>query len=345
MHAIKFKNNRLFYLDQTKLPRKEVWRECVTLKDAYGAIKMLRVRGAPLIGVFGAYALYCALKDFPEHNKERFFITFEKAKAYLAQSRPTAVNLFWALGRIKKAAYCTKDKGVTEIKKVMLKEAQRIHREDIELCRRIGMHGVRLIKENDRILTHCNTGFLATAGGGTALSIIYEAAKKYKHIRVYIDETRPLLQGARLTSWELLKKNLKATLICDAVASDLMRKGMIDKIIVGADRITKNGDVANKIGTYNIAVSARYHKVPFYIAAPHSTFDMALEKGKDIPIEERDPGEVTKVLGKVLIAPEHVSVYNPAFDVTPHTLVTAIITDRGIIRPPYRRNIKKVFSA
>jgi methylthioribose-1-phosphate isomerase len=343
MSSIIFKNNRLFYLDQTKLPFKENWQECSNLRQAYWAIKSLRVRGAPLIGVFASYALYIGIKDLPLSNKDRFFARLNKAIDYLKNARPTAVNLFWALERIAKCAYNRREKSVREIKEAILREAKLIHSQDLQLCARIAKYGIKLIKDGERILTHCNTGFLATAGQGTALGIIYEAAKVYKNIRVIATETRPLLQGARLTCWELLKKRVKVTLICDNMVGFFMQKGMVDKVIVGADRITTKGDVANKIGTYNLAVVAKYHKIPFYVAAPSSSFDLKLEEGAQIPIEERDVEEVKKVVGRVYIAPWDVEAYNPAFDITPHRLITAIITDKGIIKPPYRENIKRVF--
>jgi len=342
--VIKFKNYRLFYLDQTLLPQKEVYRECITVRDGFKAIKSLQVRGAPLIGIFSAYCIYVSLKKFSSKSKLLFFNRLNKNIEYLKSCRPTAVNLSWALERIKTVASRNKEKSIEEIKQLILKEAQAIHRQDIEICRKMVDNGIKLIKDNDKILTHCNSGQLATGGEGTALGIICRAAKIYKNIKVYIDETRPLLQGARLTAWELIKKKVNAVLICDNMAGYLMQKGEVDKVIVGADRITRRGDVANKIGTYSLAVLSHYHKIPFYVAAPFSSFDLSIEKGEDIPIEEREGEEVKKVLGKVEIAPKEIRPYNPAFDVTPHNLISGIITEKGTIYPPFEENIKKYFS-
>jgi len=340
MNAIKFKNGRLFYIDQTKLPAKELWKECTKLEDGWKAIKKLEVRGAPLIGVFAAYCLYIWSKEFAFSEKE-FMRRFAKATLYLRNCRPTAVNLAWALNRVALKVEAASDKSLAALREIILREASAIHEEDIALCARIGGFGNKLIADGDNILTHCNAGFLATGGDGTALSVIYEAHAAGKKIHVFADETRPLLQGARLTAWELTRNKVPVTLICDNMAASLMAKAKIDKIIVGADRITASGDVANKIGTYSVAVNAAYHKIPFYVAAPFSTFDLSLKSGKDIPIEERSHDEVRTVLGKVTIAPKKVDAYNPSFDVTPAELVTAIITDKGIIYPPFKQNIKK----
>ncbi len=338
MRSIKFKNKRLFYLDQTKLPLKEVWRECKGLNSGYKAIKELQVRGAPLIGVFAAYCLYLQLKN-KSLDKKRFFKESERALKHLKSCRPTAVNLAWALQRLEEVVIKNKEKSVAEIKRAILKEAELIHKEDIRLCRKIGEYGVSLISRGDSILTHCNAGLLATAGEGTALSVIYKANRIYKNIRVYADETRPLLQGARLTAWELSKNKISVKVICDNMAASLMQRGKIDKIIVGADRIVANGDTANKIGTYGLAVLARYHRIPFYVAAPFSTFDLSLRNGKLIPIEERKKDEVRKMANKAHITPFGADVCNPAFDVTPHKLITAIVSDKGIIHPPFTKNI------
>lgn len=339
MRSLKFKNNRLFYLDQTQLPLKEVWRECRNLEDGFSTIKRLGVRGAPLIGVFAAYCICIHLKKLSS-TRRVFSKQFKKTLEYLNSARPTAVNLSWALRRLQKAA---KGKDVSAIKKAVLEEAKTIHRQDILLCKKMASYGVKLIKKRDQILTHCNTGFLATSGDGTALSVIYEAARKYKNkITVYADETRPLLQGSRLTAWELLKRRVPSFVICDNMAASLMAKGKIDKVFLGADRIAGNGDTANKIGTYNVAVIAKYHKVPFYVVAPFSSFDLSLDSGRQIPIEQRKPQEVRRVLNKVDIAPKKAQVHNPAFDLTPHQLISAIVSDQGIIYPPFRKNIKKI---
>ena len=341
MYSVEFRNNRLYYLDQTQLPLRESWKECKSLKDGFRAIKELQIRGAPLIGVFAVYALCIGTKRFSLSQKT-FLRQFHQAVSYLKSSRPTAVNLFWALERLEKVAIRYSSNTAEQIKRAVLQEAKAIHKEDIRLCRKMGEHGVKLVKKGDNILTHCNTGFLATSGEGTALSVIFQAHKKYRNIHVYTDESRPLLQGARLTAWELMKKRVPYTVICDDMGAYLMQQGKIDVIFVGADRIAANGDTANKIGTYNLAVNAFYHKVPFYVVAPFSTFDLGISSGKDIPIEERNHDEVRVVFGKAQITPKNAHVYNPAFDVTPAKLITAIVTDRGVIKPPYVKNIRKV---
>ncbi|MBU1366233.1 MAG: S-methyl-5-thioribose-1-phosphate isomerase [Candidatus Omnitrophica bacterium] len=341
MPAIKFKNNRLFYFDQSKLPSKEVWRECKNLKEGFSAIKYLKVRGAPLIGVFSVYCICIAVKSFSS-QKEEFFKQFKKAVEYLRVCRPTAVNLSWALERLERVVFKYSKRPIQEIKRAIFKEAAAIHREDVILCKKMADAGAKLIKKGDRILTHCNAGFLATTGEGTALAVIYKAYKIYGKLKVYVDETRPLLQGARLTAWELMRKKIPCILICDNMAAYLMQHGEVDKVFVGADRIAACGDAANKIGTYNLAVIAAYHKVPFYVVAPFSSFDLSLKTGKLIPIEQRSSEEVRKILGKIYASPKNVPVFNPAFDVTPSHLISAIVSDRGVIFPPFRKNIKKV---
>tara|TARA_B100000315_G_C14574017_1_gene587032 strand:+ start:1783 stop:2820 length:1038 start_codon:yes stop_codon:yes gene_type:complete len=341
MRSLKFVNNRLFYLDQTKLPLREIWRECKNLEDGFKAIKQLRVRGAPLIGVFAAYCTCINLKKLPR-KKEDFLKALGKDIKHLKSCRPTAINLAWALKRLEVCVLKNEKSSVLVIKKKLFKEAKLIHKEDIGLCKKMAEVGVKLIKKGDRILTHCNTGFLATSGEGTALAVIFKAKKKYKDIYVYADETRPLLQGSRLTAWELMKKNVPSSVISDSTAAFLMQKGKIDKVFLGADRIAANGDTANKIGTYSVAVLAHYHKIPFYVVAPFSSFDLSLKSGKFIPIEERSGQEVRKVLNKVYIAPKYAKVRSPAFDVTPSRLITAIVSDKGIIYPPFTKNIKKI---
>ncbi|MCK4463583.1 MAG: S-methyl-5-thioribose-1-phosphate isomerase, partial [Candidatus Omnitrophica bacterium] len=270
-----------------------------------------------------------------------FYKEIEKCEKYLASSRPTARNLFWALERMRTLARINRNKSISAIKKLLLEEATNILQEDKAICRCIGKLGSRLIKNGDNILTHCNAGALATADFGTALASIFRAKIDRKHIHIFVDETRPVLQGARLTTWELLKEGIDTTLICDNMAASLMADGKINKIIVGADRIAQNGDVANKIGTYNLAVLAKAHDIPFYVAAPLSTFDFNITSGKNIPIELRDANEVKTIMGKY-IAPRRVNVFNPAFDVTPNRLITAIITEKGIFRQPYRRSLRKL---
>ncbi len=341
MESLKIINKRLFYLDQTQLPRREVWGECKNLEDGFLALRQLKVRGAPLIGVFSAYCLAIASQRFSA-QKEIFLKEFKSACAYLKKSRPTAINLFWAIKRLEGVLLKNKDKPVAILKRLIFLEAKKLHQEDKEVSQKIARSGVVLINPGDHILTHCNSGFLATSGSGTALAIFYEAKRLKRNIHVYVDETRPLLQGARLTAWELLKKKIPATLITDSTAGYLMQKRRIDKVMVGADRIVANGDVANKIGTYSLAVLAYQHKIPFYVVAPLSSFDLSLEEGRQIPIEERDPDEVRKVLDKLYIAPRDIAVFNPAFDVSPHYLISAIITERGIIYPPYKKNILKL---
>jgi len=343
MKALKFKGNRLFYIDQTKLPLKEVWRECKNLNQGYKAIKELQVRGAPLIGVFAAYCIAVSLKRLSS-NKVVFLKQILAQLKYLRGARPTAVNLSWALQRIEKVIATNKAEKVSQIKKAIIKEAKAIHAEDVRLCENMARHGATLINKGDGVLTHCNTGFLATSGEGTALAVISKAHKIRRDIMVYGDETRPLLQGARLTAWELTKDKVPCTLISDNMAAYLMQKKKIDKIFVGADRIAANGDAANKIGTYSLAVLAKYHKIPFYVVAPFSTFDLRVSSGKGIPIEQRKPDEVRIILGKLRIAPAKMKVFNPAFDVTPNELITAIVSDKGIIKAPYTKNIKNILS-
>lgn len=275
---------------------------------------------------------------------DEFKAELDRVADYLATSRPTAVNLFWALDRMREAAERNKDKPIPELKKLLLKEALDIIEEDKRICRAIGRNGARLLPDECTVLTHCNAGGLATADYGTALGVIYAAVEMGKRIKVFADETRPLLQGARLTAWELMQGGIEVTLICDNTAAYVMKQGLVDCVIVGADRIAANGDTANKIGTYNLAVLAKEHGIPFYVAAPSSTFDLTLESGDQIPIEERSPEEVTCPFGR-RIAPEGVKVYNPAFDVTPARLITAIITEKGVIRQPLHENIPKILNA
>lgn len=341
MKSVEFKNKKLFYLDQTKLPGQEVWRDCKTIKAAWKTIKELRVRGAPLIGVFAAYCICVHLEKLSD-QKVTFFNQFKKAVNYLKTARPTAVNLFWALDRLEKVAFENKPQTVRKIKKAVVKEAKLIHENDLVTCKRLASYGASLIKKNENILTHCNTGFLATSGQGTALGVIFKAKKQKKKITVYVGETRPLLQGARLTAWELNKKRVKSFLITDNTAAFLMQKKLIDRIFVGADRIAASGDTANKIGTYSLAVLAKYHSIPFYIVAPTSTFDLKLATGKDIIIEERNQQEVKKILNKTLISPKSTKALNFAFDITPASLITAIVTDQGIIKSPSKKNIKEI---
>jgi methylthioribose-1-phosphate isomerase len=320
-------------IDQTELPNRLVYKDCKNVEEVWEAIKMLRVRGAPAIGITAAMGVVVGLRDVLDQSPAEFSATLTKVDAYLRTSRPTAVNLFWALDRVKKAVepHLGK-KPPRELAQLIRREALAIREEDASMCRAIGKHGAALIKPGEGVLTHCNTGGLATAEYGTALSILLTAADEGKKIHVFADETRPLLQGARLTMWELLQHGVPATLICDNMAAQVMKEGRIQRVFVGADRITANGDAANKIGTYGVAVLAKHHKIPFYVAAPSSTFDLSLATGAGIPIEQRDPREVTEGMGK-RTAPEGVAVYNPAFDVTPAELIAGIVTEKGVIAP------------
>ncbi|MFA6142870.1 MAG: S-methyl-5-thioribose-1-phosphate isomerase [Candidatus Omnitrophota bacterium] len=340
VETITWKNNKVRYVDQTALPHSLKFVNCDDIRRLWAAIKRLEVRGAPAIGIAGAFGVILGIKDSKAKNFNKFYREVEGACKYLASSRPTAVNLFWALTRMECAASLHKDKPIAEIKKLMLVEALKILDEDKKSCRRMARYGSSLVKSGDMILTHCNAGGLATADYGTALGVLFESKKQGKRIHVYADETRPLLQGARLTAWELMHEGIDTTLICDNMAASLMAKGRIDKIFVGADRIASNGDAANKIGTYNLAVLAKYHNIPFYVVAPLSTFDFRIKSGKDIPIEERGGDEVRSIGGR-FIAPKKVRVYNPAFDVTPNKLITAIVTEKGIFTPPYSKKFKE----
>ncbi|MFH1752817.1 MAG: S-methyl-5-thioribose-1-phosphate isomerase [Candidatus Omnitrophota bacterium] len=329
--TIEWKNNRIRLVDQTRLPGRLVYAECRDLISLWHAIKTMKVRGAPAIGIAVALGVLLASEKSRARNYNAYKKEMLKAIRYLATSRPTARNLFWALEKMEGVILLNKKKSIKEIKSMVKRDAQSVVREDKEICRRMARHGVRLVNRGDNILTHCNAGGLATADYGTALGVLFEAKKLRKNITVYADETRPLLQGARLTSWELKRAGIKTVLICDNMAASLMAKGRIDKIFVGADRIARNGDTANKIGTYNLAILARFHKIPFYVVAPTSTIDLSLKTGREIPIEERDPREVLE-FGGVRVAPMGVKVCNPAFDVTPNTLISAIITEKGIFR-------------
>lgn len=341
MQALKFRKKTLFYLDQTKLPAREHWRRCLSLKEGWRAIKELRVRGAPLIGVFAAYCASLHLNKI-SGEKDIFLKQAKESFDYLKSARPTAVNLFWALDRLTEVMWSQKEKSLRQIKEKIIREAKFIHSQDQASCLEIARQGSKLIQKKDNVLTYCNTGFLATSGCGTALGVIYQTQKQGKKIKVYVSETRPLLQGARLTAWELSRKRIRHFLITDNTAAFLMQKKKINKIIVGADRITSSGSAANKIGTYNLAVLANYHKIPFFLAAPASTFDLSLKKAEEIIVEKRGGKEVKKVLGKILIAPGATKAVNFAFDLIPSSLITAIITDKGIIYPPYKKNIKKL---
>ncbi|MGI1689786.1 S-methyl-5-thioribose-1-phosphate isomerase [Thermoanaerobacter uzonensis] len=339
--TIEFKDGVLYLIDQRKLPNSYEIFECRTYKDVNFAIKDMVVRGAPAIGAAAAYGMVLAAKEFINEEKESFFKKMEEALEILSKSRPTAVNLMWAINRMKKVIENNKELELQDLYELLKKEADDIYYEDIETTKNMAKFGNEIIKENAVILTHCNTGALATVGYGTALGVIREAHYSGKNIFVYADETRPRLQGAKLTAWELVQEEIPAKLIADSVAATLIRDGKIDVILVGADRIALNGDTANKIGTFMLSAIAKIYHVPFYVVAPTSTIDFNIETGKEIVIEERSPEEVTHING-VRIAPEGIEVYNPAFDVTPHENITGIITEKGIIRPPFKENILKL---
>ena len=327
-------------LDQTRLPMESICLDCKTTEDVFVAIRNLSVRGAPAIGVSAGYGVVVGMQkekgDFPA-----FLATLEKVTTYLAESRPTAVNLFWALDRMKAFGKTLESQSADERLKSLLDEAKRIEAEDIEICAAIGKYGAELFQPGDGILTHCNTGALATAGDGTAFSVLLAAHRAGKKIHVFADETRPLLQGARLTAWELMQRGIPNTLICDSMAAQVMKEGKIQRVIVGADRIASNGDAANKIGTYSVACLAKMHNIPFYVAAPWSTFDLTLEDGSGIPIEQRKESEITEGYGK-RTAPVGVTVYNPAFDFTPAALIAGLVTETGVISPVTRENVLKM---
>jgi methylthioribose-1-phosphate isomerase len=320
-------------VDQTRLPREFTYIRCDSTRQVWEAIETLKVRGAPAIGIAGAMGLVLGVRNSAASSSDEFLAELRSVREYLESSRPTAVNLSWALGRMERTARRNAHLPVPELKERLLQEALGILEEDRGVCRRIGANGAELLSDGDCVLTHCNAGGLATADYGTALAVLFAAKEQGKRISAFADETRPLLQGARLTAWELRQAGIPVTLICDSTAAQVMREGRVDAVIVGADRIAANGDTANKIGTYGLSILARAHAVPFYVAAPLSTFDLSLEDGSRIPIEQRDPEEVTRWGGRV-IAPDGVEVYNPAFDVTPAANITAIITELGVIREP-----------
>lgn len=332
-------NLGLYFIDQTKLPLELVEEKQNSIEQVWDSIKVLKVRGAPAIGIAGAYGLLIGLRAHQQLSPDNFLQELKKQADYLNSSRPTAVNLSWALKRMVAAAEKNSAENSAEIFNLLVKEAILIHDEDREICRNIGKHGLPLIKEGCGVLTHCNAGTLAVSELGTATAPLYTAHAAGMKFRVYADETRPLLQGARLTAWELQRAGIDVTLICDNMAAHIMSKGLINLVITGTDRVAANGDVANKIGTMGIAILAKYFSIPFYIAAPSSTIDLATPNRQAIIIEERDAKEVTH-FGLRQTAPDNIKVRNPAFDVTPHELITGIITDRGIIYPPYEKNLR-----
>ena len=338
--TICWSNGSIKIIDQTKLPNKFQYLICRDVKTLWLAIRRLSVRGAPALGVAAGFGVLLGSKNFSGNDRTKFQQHVKKVCDYLATSRPTAVNLFYVLAEMKKVVDENPLATVKDLKALLEKKAFAFYEEDRRVCRKIGDFGQALIHSGDKVMTVCNAGALATVDYGTALGVMYSAKRKGKVFEVYSCETRPLLQGARLTTWELLRDKIKTTLICDNMAATLMKQGKVDAVFAGADRIAANGDTANKIGTYNLAVLAKHHGIPFYIAAPKSTFDLKIRSGKDIPIEQRRAEEVRGFYGKAT-APKNVGVYNPAFDVTDHQLITAIITEYGIIRSPSAKNIKK----
>lgn len=331
--TVEWKDGKVRLLDQSRLPEQVTFVDCSDHRTVASAIRELKVRGAPAIGVTAAMGVALGAQHATETSYETFRKEVTAICDHLAATRPTAVNLFWAIERMKAKLAAWSGQPIVEIKRLLIEESQRILDEDIAMNKAIGRHGAELIKDRQTVLTHCNAGALATAGYGTALGVVRAAWEQGKKIHVLADETRPVLQGARLTAWELMQDNIPVTLITDNMAGTMMRQGRVQLCVVGADRIAANGDVANKIGTYSVAVLAKAHGIPFYVAAPHSTIDLSTPSGDQIPIEQRASDEVTSVFGSPPIAPAGVEVLNPAFDITPADYITAIITERGIFKP------------
>jgi len=341
--ALDDQNNALLIIDQTQLPGKKEILSLTNIEDIREAICLLKVRGAPAIGVAAAIGIYLAAKQINTDSYFEFLAEFNKAKKYLASSRPTAVNLFWALERMEEIVLDNPDTKVAEIKELLREEALLIREEDINVCKSIGEYGLSLIKDGDAILTHCNAGSLAAVKYGTALAPIYVGLEQGMKFRVFADETRPLLQGARLTAYELVEHGVDTIVICDNMASQVMKNGWIDAIFVGCDRVAANGDVANKIGTSGVAILAKHYGIPFYVCAPTSTIDMNIQFGNHIPIEERPGEEITEMWYKQRMVHPYALTYNPAFDITDHELITAIVTEYGIVRAPYKENLKELY--
>ena len=342
VRPIEWREGELVLLDQRLLPNEVKHVVCRTAGEVAEAIREMVVRGAPAIGIAAAYGVVLAAMASGAESREKFIGDVSRAAGQIASARPTAVNLFWALERMKDMLTRNETKSMSVLRELLLGEANAILEEDRQTCRRIGLHGAELIQDGDAVLTHCNAGGLATSGYGTALAAVFAATEQGKRVQVYVDETRPLLQGSRLTAWELLQAGIETTVLCDNMAGVVMKEGKVNIVITGADRIARNGDTANKVGTYSLALLAKAHGIPFYVAAPKSTFDMSLESGEMIPIEQRSPREVTH-FGGVRTAPEGVKVYCPAFDVTPSCLITGIITEKGIVRAPFEDNLRRLF--
>ena len=341
--TIEWNDDAIVMIDQRKLPASEVYVSCTTAQEVAKAIKTMVIRGAPAIGVAAAMGVALGMRRSKATGTRQFTTEFQKLCDLMAATRPTAVNLFWAIEQMKQTFAAAAQDGcsVDEIKQRLEAAARRIHDEDVQSCRDMGAHGAALVPQDARILTHCNAGALATAGYGTALGVIRAAAEQGKNVAVLADETRPFLQGARLTAWELVRDGINTTVITDNMAGSMMRLGHVDIVVVGADRIAANGDVANKIGTYSVAVLAREHGIPFYVAAPLSTIDLTTSDGSRIPIEERSDREVTH-LGASRLTPVGALIRNPAFDVTPASFITAIVTERGIARAPYSDSLAQL---
>lgn len=342
VEPIAWKDEVLYVLNQLKLPEIKEVNPKTTIEEVFSAIKEMELRGAPLIGIAAAYGMYLGIKDTTLEEHNQFMELMREKGDYLAGARPTAVNLFWAIERMVKLVATLEDKPTSEKKRILLAEAIKIHQEDERINRKIGENLLTLLEDEMTVLTHCNAGSLATSKYGTATSPFYIAKERGMNIKVYADETRPYLQGARLTAYELDQAGIDVTLICDNMAGFVMSQGKIDAVITGADRIAANGDTANKIGTMSLAILAKQFGIPFYIAAPTSTIDLNTPAGKEIIIEERNSEEITSWYGKQ-IAPQGIKVYNPAFDVTPHQLITAIVTEQGIVYPDYTTNLSKLF--
>jgi methylthioribose-1-phosphate isomerase len=339
--TIEWKRDRVRLIDQRRLPGEVRYLDCKDPPSLARAIRSMAIRGAPAIGVAASMGIALAAQKLQTRNLQVFLGSVRKVCQQMKQTRPTAVNLFWAVSRMERLLDQARSLSTKEIKVMIENEALRIYKEDLQINRKIGENGRKLIKDGDGVLTHCNAGGLATAGFGTALGVIQAAWAEGKRFHVFVDETRPLLQGSRLTAWELAQEKIPATVLTDNMAGWLMKNRKISLVIVGADRIARNGDTANKIGTYGLAILAKYHGVPFYVAAPTSTLDWSLASGEKIPIEERSSEEVTH-LGRKRITPKGVKAYNPAFDVTPHSLIHGIITEKGIAREPFEKNLKKI---
>lgn len=341
--ALDDENSALVIVDQTKLPGEIAMLHLKTQQEIWNAIYLLQVRGAPAIGVAAGFGMYLAAKGLQTDDRDAFLAGLHEAREYLNSARPTAVNLSWALNRMEQKALDSRNASVPELKTLLHDESVAIYEEDVEMCRRIGEHGLALIHDGAGILTHCNAGQLATSKYGTALSPIHLGRERGMHFRVYTDETRPLLQGARLSAFEMVADGVDTTVICDNMASQVMKNGWVDAVFVGCDRVAANGDACNKIGTSGVAILAKHYGIPFYVLGPTSTIDMSIASGEEIVIEQRPAHEVTEMWYKQRMVPEGVKVYNPAFDVTEHELITGIVTEEGVAYPPYTESLKAIF--